>query len=59
MRVPGTGSGPRCCSGKRKRKLSSVHSLDYLCVSRLRRRRLLAFLSRHGFNSTFQEYDHA
>ncbi|SPT19555.1 unnamed protein product [Triticum aestivum] len=50
-------SGPRCGSGKpkRKRKPSSVRrSLEYPCVSRLRRRRLLAFLSRHGFSSTFQ-----
>uniref|UniRef100_A0ACD5UFN5 Uncharacterized protein n=1 Tax=Avena sativa TaxID=4498 RepID=A0ACD5UFN5_AVESA len=55
MRVPGVGSGRRFCSGKRKR--SSVRrSLDvlYPCVSRLRRRRLLAFLSRHGFISTFE-----
>uniref|UniRef100_A0ACD5UTP2 Uncharacterized protein n=3 Tax=Avena sativa TaxID=4498 RepID=A0ACD5UTP2_AVESA len=55
MRVPSFGSGPRFRSGKRKR--SSVRrSLDvlYPCVSRLRRRRLLAFLSRHGFISTFE-----
>ncbi|KAF7010579.1 hypothetical protein CFC21_024979 [Triticum aestivum] len=50
-------SGPRCGSGepKRKRNPSSVRrSLEYPCVSRLRRRLLLAFLSRHGFSSTFQ-----
>ncbi|CAM0902805.1 unnamed protein product [Alopecurus aequalis] len=53
-RVPGTG---RCCSGKGKRKASSLrHSLEYPCVPRLRRRRLLAFLSRHGFSSTFEAF---
>ncbi|XP_071676975.1 uncharacterized protein [Lolium perenne] len=53
MRFPGT------CSGKRKRKRSSLRrSLEYLGVSRLRRRRLLAFLSRHGFKTTFEALLH-
>uniref|UniRef100_A0A0E0H603 Uncharacterized protein n=1 Tax=Oryza nivara TaxID=4536 RepID=A0A0E0H603_ORYNI len=41
-------------SGNRKRKRHvQQHSLEYPCVSRLRHRRLLAFLSRHDYDSTF------
>uniref|UniRef100_A0A0E0DIE4 Uncharacterized protein n=1 Tax=Oryza meridionalis TaxID=40149 RepID=A0A0E0DIE4_9ORYZ len=41
-------------SGNRKRKRHvQQHSFEYPCVSRLRHRRLLAFLSRHDYDSTF------
>ena len=49
MELSGTVSG--------KRKRSTVRrSLEYPCVSRLRHRRLLAFLWRHNFGSTFEAY---
>uniref|UniRef100_A0A0D9W9H0 Uncharacterized protein n=1 Tax=Leersia perrieri TaxID=77586 RepID=A0A0D9W9H0_9ORYZ len=45
----GSGSGRR----KRKRERYLMSSLEYPCVSRLRHRRLLAFLRRNDYKSTF------
>uniref|UniRef100_A0A0D9ZQQ4 Uncharacterized protein n=1 Tax=Oryza glumipatula TaxID=40148 RepID=A0A0D9ZQQ4_9ORYZ len=42
-----------CRNRKRKRHMQQQYSLEYPCVSRLRHRRLLAFLSRHDYDSTF------
>uniref|UniRef100_I1PPX8 Uncharacterized protein n=2 Tax=Oryza glaberrima TaxID=4538 RepID=I1PPX8_ORYGL len=42
-----------CRNRKRKRHMQQQYSLEYPRVSRLRHRRLLAFLSRHDYDSTF------
>jgi hypothetical protein len=51
MTRSGSGSG----DGERKRRL--IRSLDYLCVSRFRLRRLLAFLWRYSYDEAFEAYE--
>jgi hypothetical protein len=50
-----SGSGSGSGDGERKRRL--IRSLDYLCVSRFRLRRLLAFLWRYSYDEAFEAYE--
>lgn len=53
MELSGDAAVVSGCRNRKRKRHVQQHSLEYPCVSRLRHRRLLAFLSRHDYHSTF------